>query len=51
MNNPGVRCDVCECMHNVGSNACNLQTIDVTHEKTDAKAVANPHFCKSFQQK
>ena len=30
MENTGVRCDVCECRHNVGSNKCDLPEITVT---------------------
>ncbi len=51
MENTGVKCNVCECAHNTECNKCNLPTIEVTHEKTSADAIANPHFCKSFEQK
>ncbi len=51
MENIGVKCDVCECLHNEGCNRCTLSTIEVTHEQTSANAVATPHFCKSFTQK
>ncbi len=51
MNNAGVVCTVCECVHNASCNKCNLQTIEVTNEKTTANAVAIPHFCKNFQQR
>lgn len=51
MENSGVKCNVCECVHNVECNKCNLSTIEVTHEKTGEGAVATPHFCKSYQCK
>ncbi|MGL5151566.1 MAG: DUF1540 domain-containing protein [Clostridium sp.] len=51
MSNPGVKCNVCECKHNKASNMCDLTSIEVTHEKTGADAVATPHFCKSYCQK
>lgn len=50
MTNTGVKCDVCECVHNCECNQCALQTIEVTHQ-TDQNAVATPHFCKSYQKK
>ena len=51
MENTGVKCDVCECVHNVSCCKCDLGTIEVTHQKTSADAVATPHFCKSYQMK
>lgn len=51
MDNTGVSCNVCECVHNVEANKCDLAKIEVTHEKTTAEAVAVPHFCKSYQKK
>ncbi len=50
MENKGVCCDVCECVHNCCSNKCNLETIQVTKQSAD-KAMSTPHFCKSFEQK
>lgn len=51
MENSGVKCNVCECVHNTECNKCNLPTIEVTNEKTGANAVAVPHFCKSYECK
>lgn len=51
MKNQGVKCNVCECVHNEENYICNLTTIEVTHEKTGADAVATPHFCKSYTKK
>ena len=50
MENIGVNCDVCECVHNCSTNKCNLAKIEVTKQSTE-KAMTTPHFCKSFQQK
>ncbi len=51
MENSGVKCDVCECIHNCCSNKCKLDTIEVTHMQTGADSVSTPHFCKSYQSK
>ena len=51
MENVGVKCDVCECVHNMASCKCNLRTIEVTNQKTGANSVDVPHFCKSYQSK
>ncbi|MBO5850962.1 MAG: DUF1540 domain-containing protein [Clostridia bacterium] len=46
-----VKCNVCECVHNGSCNTCNLDCIEITHEKTANDVVATPHFCKSFCKK
>ena len=51
MENTGVNCTVCECVHNVSCAKCDLSKIDVTNEATGVNAVSTPHFCKSFQKK
>lgn len=51
MENNGIKCDVCECVHNTTSCKCDLCTVEITHMKTSAEGVAIPHFCKSYQQK
>ena len=51
MNNSGVSCNVCECVHNISENKCDLQQIQITHEKTGADVLAIPHFCKSYMKK
>ena len=51
MENPGVKCNVCECAYNVKSEKCSLTSINVTNEKTGSDCVSTPHFCKSFQKK
>ncbi len=51
MSNTGVTCNVCECAHNQAGDKCSLASINVTHEKTGADAVATPHFCKSYCEK
>lgn len=51
MNNKGVKCDVCECIHNAECNQCTLDTIEVTHQKTGPDSIATPHFCKSFTKR
>lgn len=51
MENCGVLCNVCDCMHHCAGNKCCLETIEVSNEKTSAQAVANPHFCKSYDKK
>ena len=51
MTNNGVKCDVCECVHNCECNQCSLQTIEVTHQTGEQNAVSTPHFCKSYQKK
>ena len=51
MANSGVKCNVCECMHNNDGMDCALLCIEVTHEKTTSEGVAVPHFCKSYEAK
>lgn len=51
MENAGVKCDVCECVHYCDCCRCGLSSIEVTHQKTSTDAVATPHFCKSFEKK
>lgn len=51
MDNEGVKCNVCECAHNLEHEKCDLAKIEVTHEKTAADAVNTPHFCKSYEKK
>lgn len=51
MGNQGVKCNVRECIHHESDCKCRLDTIEVTHEKTGANAVATPHFCKSYEEK
>lgn len=51
MDNRGVKCDVCECLHNTQCNGCTLDKIEITHQKTGDNAVNTPHFCKSFIKK
>lgn len=52
MDNCKVKCNVCECVHNdCGKNGCNLNSIEITHEKCCDDVVATPHFCKSFCKK
>ncbi len=51
MANSGVKCNVCECMHNANGCDCSLSCIEVTHEKTTSDGVAVPHFCKSYEVK
>ena len=46
MENTGVRCDVCECRHNVGSSKCDLPEITVTERCTcSSQQVDIPHYC------
>ncbi|MFI3206227.1 MAG: DUF1540 domain-containing protein [Clostridia bacterium] len=51
MENTGVVCNVCECMHNVECNKCNLPQIQITCEQTGATSMSNPHFCKNYCKK
>lgn len=51
MENCGVMCNVCECMHHVSGDKCQLDKIEVTNEKTSAESIAIPHFCKSYEKK
>ena len=52
MENTGVRCDVCECRHNVGSCKCDLPEITVTERCTcSSPQVDIPHYCKSYEKK
>ncbi len=51
MCNKGVKCTVCECEHYAESDKCNLETIEVTHERTSVDAIAIPHFCKSYKKR
>ncbi len=53
MNNQGVNCDVCDCIHHNGGNNCNLPTIEVTNQggMSATNGVGNPHFCKNYQKK
>ncbi len=50
MENNGVKCDVCECVHNCSCEKCDLGKIEITHNTTK-NAVDTPHFCKSFEEK
>ena len=50
--NTGVRCDVCECRHNVGSCKCDLPEITVTERCTcSSQQVDIPHYCQSYEKK
>ena len=51
MMNSGVKCNVCECMHNKEGTDCDLVCIQISHEKTTPNGVAVPHFCKSYEVK
>ncbi len=51
MENKGVKCTVSECEYHCGCDKCNLEKIEVTHEKTSADSMATPHFCKSYRKK
>ena len=51
MENTGVSCNVCECIHHCGTSCCDLAQIQITHEKTSANSMDTPHFCKSYCQK
>ena len=52
MENTGVRCDVCECRHNVGSSKCDLPEITVTERCTcSSQQVDIPHYCQSYEKK
>ncbi len=51
INNCKVKCNVCECVHNDSANSCNLNCIEISHEKTGDNCVQTPHFCKSFCKK
>jgi hypothetical protein len=52
MENMGVSCDVCECVHNVGSNKCDLPEIKVTENcATCNQTMETPHFCQSYEAK
>ncbi len=52
MENTGVRCDVCECRHNVESCKCDLPQITVTEHCTcSSQQVDIPHYCQSYEKK
>ena len=52
MENTGVRCDVCECRHNVGSSKCDLPEITVTERCTcSSQQLDIPHYCQSYEKK
>lgn len=52
MENTGVRCDVCECRHNVGSCKCDLPEITVTERCTcSSQQVDIPHYRQSHEKK
>ena len=51
MENKGVSCDVCECMHHVGSCKCNAPEIKVTKQATSNQAMDTPHFCQTYVKK
>lgn len=51
MENSGVKCEVCECVHNCCTNKCDLAQIEVTNKPSASDAVDTPHFCRSFQKK
>ena len=47
-----IKCNVCECSNNdAAADVCKLATIEVTHDKTGADAVATPHYYKNFATK
>lgn len=52
MENSGVICDVCECVHNIGCNKCNLAQIKVTEQCAPGtcQSVETPHFCQNYQK-
>ena len=51
MENTGVRCDVCECCHNVGSCKCDLPEITVTERCTcSSQQVDILHYCQSYEK-
>lgn len=45
-NNPGVCCDVYECVHNEYGCNCKLKTIKISKGCND-----NSHYCKTFKSK
>ena len=52
MENTGVRCDVCECRHTVGSCKCDLPEITVTERcACSSQQVDIPHYCQSYEKK
>lgn len=52
MNNSGVTCDVCQCVHNCGCNKCELPEITITEQSTtSAQSVETPHYCKDYRAK
>lgn len=53
MENTGVTCDVCECLHNVDSCKCNLAQIKVTEQCTCGaqQQVETPHYCQNYEKK
>ena len=49
MENLGVCCDVCACIHHMGENKCALPEIKVTeHCQPAEQRMDDPHFCESF---
>lgn len=50
MENKGVKCDVCDCVHNMCNCGCDKAVIEVTGETSATNSVCDPHFCKSFEK-
>ena len=52
MENKGVKCDVCECVHNTAGCGCDRSVIEVTHDcSCTNQQIQDPHFCKSYEKK
>lgn len=52
MENSGVTCDVCACVHHCGCDKCSLPEIRVTEQSAEPDpAVETPHFCCNFEKK
>ena len=52
MENKGVKCDVCECVHNTAGWGCDRSVIEVTHDcSCTNQQIQDPHFCKSYEKK
>ena len=51
MENKGVKCDVCECVHNTAGCGCDRSVIEVTHDcSCTNQQIQDPHFCKSYEK-
>jgi hypothetical protein len=51
MDNAGVKCEVCECMHNNGECKCELSEITITEGNAAASQnVEIPHYCQNYEQ-